>query len=88
MIESSSALMVAFLINISVIYACGVVCNSSNLKAKDQKSCKDLDLNKASFLLRIYLTCGMAMYLAGIAFLVFHKNKEGTHLWSLTMAKS
>ncbi|PON57272.1 NRAMP-like metal transporter [Parasponia andersonii] len=52
MIESGFALMVAFLINISVISVSGAVCNSSNLSAEDQKSCKDLDLNKASFLLR------------------------------------
>ncbi|KAL1292687.1 metal transporter Nramp6 [Arachis ipaensis] len=52
MIESGFALMVAFLINISVISVSGAVCNSSNLSADDQKSCEDLDLNKASFLLR------------------------------------
>ncbi|CAJ1954985.1 unnamed protein product [Sphenostylis stenocarpa] len=52
MIESAFALMVAFLINISVISVSGAVCNSSNLNAEDQMSCHDLDLNKASFLLR------------------------------------
>ncbi|KAG9133836.1 hypothetical protein Leryth_026378 [Lithospermum erythrorhizon] len=44
--------MVAFLINVSVISVSGAVCNSGNLNAKDQESCKDLDLNKASFLLK------------------------------------
>jgi len=53
MIESAFALMVAFLINISVISVSGAVCNSSNLSAEDQNSCQDLDLNKASFLLRV-----------------------------------
>lgn len=53
MIESGFALMVAFLINISVISVSGAVCNSSNLNQEDQDSCKDLDLNKASFLLRV-----------------------------------
>ncbi|KAL2617708.1 hypothetical protein AAZV13_08G202700 [Glycine max] len=52
MIESAFALTVAFLINISVISVSGAVCNSSNLSAGDQNSCQDLDLNKASFLLR------------------------------------
>ncbi|CAK9157455.1 unnamed protein product [Ilex paraguariensis] len=52
MIESGFALMVAFLINLSVISVSGSVCNSSNLGLDDEKSCKDLDLNKASFLLR------------------------------------
>ncbi|GFZ03996.1 NRAMP metal ion transporter 6 [Actinidia rufa] len=52
MIESGFALMVAFLINISVISVSGAVCNSSNLNPDDQKNCQDLDLNKASFLLK------------------------------------
>ena len=55
MIESGFALMVAFLINVSVICVSGAVCSSSNLNLDDQESCKDLDLNKASFLLRVCL---------------------------------
>ncbi|KAE7997233.1 hypothetical protein FH972_001883 [Carpinus fangiana] len=46
LIESAFALMVAFLINVSIISVSGSVCNSSNLNAEDQKSCEDLDLNK------------------------------------------
>ncbi|XP_052183979.1 metal transporter Nramp6-like [Diospyros lotus] len=52
MIESGFALMIAFLINISVISVTGAVCNSSNLNLDDQKNCQNLDLNKASFLLK------------------------------------
>ncbi|XP_023528489.1 metal transporter Nramp6-like [Cucurbita pepo subsp. pepo] len=52
MIESGFALMVAFLINVSVISVSGAVCNSPDLNMEDQMSCNDLDLNKASFLLR------------------------------------
>ncbi|XP_031273561.1 metal transporter Nramp6-like [Pistacia vera] len=52
MIESGFALSVAFLINVSVISVSGAVCSSSNMNPEDQDSCKDLDLNKASFLLR------------------------------------
>ncbi|KAJ8446575.1 hypothetical protein Cgig2_019728 [Carnegiea gigantea] len=52
LIESGIALTVAFLINVSIIAVSGAVCNSSNLSPQDQNSCKDLDLNKASFLLR------------------------------------
>ncbi|KAK6263772.1 hypothetical protein QUC31_011905 [Theobroma cacao] len=52
MIESGFALMVAFLINVSIISVSGAVCNSSNMNPEDQASCEDLDLNKASFLLR------------------------------------
>ncbi|KAL4200569.1 hypothetical protein AMTRI_Chr02g211830 [Amborella trichopoda] len=51
-IESAFALAVAFLINVSVISVSGAVCNSSNLSPEDQKNCEDLDLNRASFLLR------------------------------------
>ncbi|XP_019458081.1 PREDICTED: metal transporter Nramp6 [Lupinus angustifolius] len=52
MMESAIALTVAFLINVSVISVSGSVCNSSNLNAEDQKSCQNLDLNQASFLLK------------------------------------
>ncbi|KAI4355822.1 hypothetical protein L6164_004559 [Bauhinia variegata] len=52
LIESAFALLVAFLINVSVISVSGAVCNSSNLNSEDEESCRDLDLNKASFLLR------------------------------------
>ncbi|KAF8049289.1 hypothetical protein N665_2247s0003 [Sinapis alba] len=48
----SLALSVAFLINVSVISVSGAVCNASDLSPEDQASCQDLDLNKASFLLR------------------------------------
>ncbi|XP_048140443.1 metal transporter Nramp6-like isoform X2 [Rhodamnia argentea] len=51
-IESAFALMVAFLINISVISVSGAVCNSTSLSPQDQASCQNLDLNEASFLLR------------------------------------
>eukprot|EP01018_Ginkgo_biloba_P031185 Gb_39414 [translate_table: standard] len=52
LIESAFALSVAFLINISVISVSGAVCSSPNLVAEDKRSCEDLDLNKASFLLK------------------------------------
>ncbi|GFZ03999.1 NRAMP metal ion transporter 6 [Actinidia rufa] len=35
-----------------IISVSGAVCNSSNLNPDDQKNCQDLDLNKASFLLK------------------------------------
>lgn len=54
-IESAFALSVAFLINVSVISVSGAVCSSTNLDPEDQKSCKDLDLNEASFLLKHFL---------------------------------
>lgn len=44
--------MVAFLINLSVISVSGSVCYSTNLNPDDEKNCQDLDLNKASFLLK------------------------------------
>ncbi|XP_068656362.1 metal transporter Nramp6-like [Aristolochia californica] len=51
-IESAFALTVAFLINVSVISVSGAVCYSSNLNPEDKRNCSDLDLNKASFLLK------------------------------------
>ncbi|KAG1331849.1 Metal transporter Nramp3 [Cocos nucifera] len=54
-IESAFALSVAFLINVSVISVSGAVCSSDTLSAEDQRNCEDLDLNKASFLLRGFL---------------------------------
>lgn len=52
MIESGFALVVAFLINVSVIAVSGSVCNSSNLSTDNVKSCQDLSLNRAAFLLK------------------------------------
>lgn len=52
LIESGFALMVAFLINVSVISVSGAVCSASDLSPEDSESCSDLDLNQASFLLR------------------------------------
>ncbi|XP_042062929.1 metal transporter Nramp6-like isoform X2 [Salvia splendens] len=52
MIESGFALLVAFFINVSVISVSGAVCNSPNLNSKELESCKNLDLNEASFLLK------------------------------------
>ncbi|KAL3819583.1 hypothetical protein ACJIZ3_005488 [Penstemon smallii] len=52
LIESGFALMVAFLINVSIISVSGSVCNSPNLSSNDRRSCSDLNLNEASFLLK------------------------------------
>ena len=53
MIESAFALTVAFLINISIISVSGAVCSADNLNPEDRMNCNDLDLNKASFLLKV-----------------------------------
>ncbi|EPS63655.1 hypothetical protein M569_11128, partial [Genlisea aurea] len=52
MIESGFALLIAFLINVSVIAVSGVICNSSELSPEEIESCADLNLNDASFLLK------------------------------------
>lgn len=54
-IESGVALALAFAINVSVISLSGAVCSSENLDPEDQSNCQDLDLNKASFLLKVCL---------------------------------
>ncbi|PKA52275.1 Metal transporter Nramp3 [Apostasia shenzhenica] len=51
-VESAIALTVAFLINVSIISLTGAVCSSPNLSSDDKMKCDDLDLNKASFLLK------------------------------------
>ncbi|KAG6488424.1 metal transporter Nramp3-like isoform X2 [Zingiber officinale] len=51
-IESAFALAVTFLINVSVISVSGSICSSKDLNPEDQQNCNDLDLNKASFLLK------------------------------------
>ncbi|KAH7435624.1 hypothetical protein KP509_06G072200 [Ceratopteris richardii] len=51
-VESAFALLVAFLINVSVISVSGTVCANPNLSTDDRKKCEDLDLNQSSFLLR------------------------------------
>eukprot|EP00246_Nothoceros_aenigmaticus_P010016 TRINITY_DN26305_c0_g1_i1.p1 TRINITY_DN26305_c0_g1~~TRINITY_DN26305_c0_g1_i1.p1 ORF type:complete len:384 (-),score=55.64 TRINITY_DN26305_c0_g1_i1:336-1418(-) len=52
MMESGFALFLAFLINVSVISVAGSVCSESNLTEENRDRCSDLDLNRASFLLR------------------------------------
>ncbi|CAN1756396.1 Metal transporter Nramp6 [Linum perenne] len=52
LIESGFALAIAFLINVSVISVAGAVCGSPTLNTEDKEKCQDLDLNKASFLLK------------------------------------
>ena len=66
LIESGLALMVAFLINVSVISVSGAVCNASDLTPEDRAKCEDLDLNKASFLLRV--TCLLRLLFLSIMF--------------------
>lgn len=51
-LESAFALTIAFLINVSIISVSGAVCGSDTLNPQDQANCDDLDLNKASFLLK------------------------------------
>lgn len=51
-LESAIALTLAFFINVSIISLSGAVCSSPNLNPDDKINCEDLDLNKASFLLK------------------------------------
>ncbi|XP_058785510.1 metal transporter Nramp7.2-like [Vicia villosa] len=52
LIESGFALFVAFLINIAVISVSATVCTAKDITAENVKSCSDLTLNSASFLLK------------------------------------
>lgn len=69
LIESSFALAIAFFINVAVISVSGAVCNSSNLNPEDQSKCKDLDLNQASFLLRVCDPANLSKYLITFPYL-------------------
>lgn len=51
-LECSFALLVSFAINVAVVSVSGAVCDSEGLSDEDKLSCTDLDLNRASFLLR------------------------------------
>ncbi|KAJ3679350.1 hypothetical protein LUZ60_017361 [Juncus effusus] len=51
-IESAFALTIAFLINLSIISVSGSVCGAADISPADRENCADLDLNKASFLLK------------------------------------
>ncbi|KAM1022905.1 hypothetical protein ACFX13_044548 [Malus domestica] len=52
LIESGFALFVAFLINVAIISVSGTVCHQNNLSGTEDKTCSDLTLNSASFLLQ------------------------------------
>ena len=51
-------LRVAFLINVSVNSVSGAVCNSPDLDPEEEQNCHDLELNKASFLLKVCFVFG------------------------------
>ncbi|KAM0008552.1 putative NRAMP family protein [Helianthus debilis subsp. tardiflorus] len=53
LIESGIALFVAFLINVSMISVSGTVCSAKNLPNEEMDRCSDLNLNSASFLLKV-----------------------------------
>ncbi|CAK7346938.1 unnamed protein product [Dovyalis caffra] len=52
LLESGFALLVAFLINVSIISVSGTVCMGKNLSSETADQCNDLTLNGASFLLK------------------------------------
>ncbi|KAG6543804.1 hypothetical protein Mapa_014644 [Marchantia paleacea] len=52
LVESGFALFLSFLINVCVISVSGAVCSSKDLSEENRDSCSNLDLNRASFLLR------------------------------------
>ncbi|CAM6106189.1 unnamed protein product [Calypogeia fissa] len=51
-VESGLALFLSFFINVCVIAVSGSVCSSPDLSPENQESCNNLDLNRASFLLK------------------------------------
>ncbi|KAE9446502.1 hypothetical protein C3L33_21608, partial [Rhododendron williamsianum] len=53
LIESGIALFVAFLINVSIVAVSGAVCSAENASQETLQQCNNIDLNSASFLLKI-----------------------------------
>ncbi|RWR92348.1 metal transporter Nramp5-like protein [Cinnamomum micranthum f. kanehirae] len=52
LIESGVALLIAFLINVSVVSVSGSVCSDHDLSSSNKALCKDITLNSAAFLLK------------------------------------
>ncbi|KAB1221095.1 Metal transporter Nramp5 [Morella rubra] len=52
LIESGFALLIAFLINLSVVSVSGTVCKANNISPENADRCNDINLNSASFLLK------------------------------------
>ncbi|XP_002987015.2 metal transporter Nramp6 [Selaginella moellendorffii] len=52
LIECCFALLVSFAINLAVVAVSGAVCSDSQLSVADADRCSNLDLNRASFLLK------------------------------------
>lgn len=53
LIESGIALFVAFLINVSIVAVSGAVCSAENASQETLQQCNNIDLNSASFLLKV-----------------------------------
>ncbi|KAL3535415.1 hypothetical protein ACH5RR_003876 [Cinchona calisaya] len=86
--ESGIDLMLAFLINVSIISTSGAVCNSSDnlISPVDKQNCQDLDLNKASFLLKHVLEVGAprsfwdVSLFGGVLYCMVRKTKNADNL--------
>ncbi|KAK9270438.1 hypothetical protein L1049_026017 [Liquidambar formosana] len=52
LMESGLALLIAFLINVSIVSVSGTVCSATNLSQDNSDRCNNLTLNSASFLLK------------------------------------
>ncbi|XP_027178535.1 metal transporter Nramp5-like isoform X1 [Coffea eugenioides] len=52
LLESSLALLFAFLINVAVIAVSGSVCSYPNISSESKKQCKNITLDSAAFLLK------------------------------------
>ena len=53
--ESGFALFIAFLINVAIVSVSGTVCSANNISNETANQCNDLNINSASFLLKVQI---------------------------------
>ena len=78
LLESSLALLFAFLINVAVIAVSGSVCSYPNISSESKKQCKNITLDSAAFLLKVYL----------LARLILHWIHCWQQYWSMESSKN
>ncbi|XP_058189706.1 metal transporter Nramp6.2-like isoform X3 [Rhododendron vialii] len=79
LIESGIALFVAFLINVSIVAVSGAVCSAENASQDTLQQCNNIDLNSASFLLKMILSFQLPFALIPLLKFSSSSTKMGPH---------
>ncbi|XP_030935734.1 metal transporter Nramp5-like isoform X1 [Quercus lobata] len=83
LIESGFALFVAFLINVAIVSVSGTVCLANNISNETANQCNDLNLNSASFLLKMILSFELPFALIPLLKFSSSATKMGPHMNSI-----